>query len=192
MTGGAATAVVDQVGHQHFQGLGILLPTTGRAQRPPRVFRPGQGRREHVDHGRDGRRSRPPQPSLLLRIVGTERRAPGHFQHLHGTDRRDAQRRLQRGARAEPDLPDLRPRHRHLRRQEPLGVRGRCDSGQIASARSRRKSRRSYPAPNNPGTNNGLQNNLFIPRSPRPIATTTTSRSTGTARQPTRSGPSSR
>ena len=23
-----------------------------------------------------------------------------------------------------------------------------------------------YPAPNNPGTNNGLQNNLFVPRQP--------------------------
>ena len=29
-----------------------------------------------------------------------------------------------------------------------------------------KKIQSSYPAPNNPGTNNGLQNNLFIPRSP--------------------------
>ena len=100
MTGGAATAVRDQVGHQHLQGLGVLLPPAGRVQRPPRVFRPEQGRCEHRDHGRDGRRSRPPQPSLLLRIVGTERRAPGHFQHLHRADRADAQRRFRRGARA--------------------------------------------------------------------------------------------
>ena len=26
-----------------------------------------------------------------------------------------------------------------------------------------------YPAPNNPGTNNGLQNNLFVPRAPKAI-----------------------
>ena len=29
-----------------------------------------------------------------------------------------------------------------------------------------KKIQASYPAPNNAGTNNGLQNNLFIPRSP--------------------------
>ena len=39
-----------------------------------------------------------------------------------------------------------------------------------------------YPAPNKPGTNNGLQNNLFVATRPRRrCATTTTSRSTGTA-----------
>jgi outer membrane receptor protein involved in Fe transport len=30
-----------------------------------------------------------------------------------------------------------------------------------------KKIQASYPAPNNPGTNNGLQNNLFIPRNPK-------------------------
>ena len=30
-----------------------------------------------------------------------------------------------------------------------------------------KKIQAAYPAPNNPGTNNGLQNNLFIPRSPK-------------------------
>ena len=107
----------DQVGHQHLQGLGVLLPPAGRVQRPPRVFRPEQGRCEHRHHGRDGRRSGPPQPSLLLRIVGTQRRAPGHFQHLHRADRADAQRRFRRGARAESGLPDLRSRHGHVDRR---------------------------------------------------------------------------
>ena len=50
----------DQVGHQQAQGLGVLLPPAGRAQRPPRLFRSDQARLERLDHGRHGRRSDPP------------------------------------------------------------------------------------------------------------------------------------
>ena len=43
--------------------------------------------------------------ALLLRLVGGQLRAEQPLRHLHGADRADAQRRLQRGPVDRPDLP---------------------------------------------------------------------------------------
>ena len=141
----------DEVGHEHLQGIVVLLPPAGRAQRAARLLRSGQGRREHVDLWRHGRRSDPAQQAVLLRIVGAQRRAAGHLRQLHRADREDAQRRLQRSAGAEPELPHLRSGDRHLRRRGPHVLRERDHSRQshqrdLEGTSRRSTRRRTIPA----------------------------------------------
>ena len=52
-------------------------------------------------------------------------------------------------------------------RRESHLLRRTRSSRPIASAASLRRSRRSIRRPTTPGTNNGLQNNLFLPRQPK-------------------------
>ena len=166
----------DQVGHQHLQGLGVLLPQPGRVQRPPRVLRPEQARCEHRHHGRNRRRPDPAQPPVLLRgwernderksrfdtyTVPTAKMRDGDFSEVLAFN---PAFRIYDPTTGNPDgtgrtvFPDA-----------VIPADRISDIAQEIQA--------LYPAPNNAGTNNGLQNNLFVAAAARrPSATTTTPR----------------
>ena len=66
-----------------------------------------------------------------------------------------------------PQLPDLRPGHGKCRRHGPdTSSRTRSFPANRISSIAR-KIQTVYPAPNNAGTNNGLQNNCSSPRQPK-------------------------
>ncbi len=160
-------SVATKSGHQQPARVGVLLPQPGRVQRAAGLLRPGQARREHEHHGRHRRRSDPQEPPVLLRRLGAQPAAPEPLRPVHRADREDARGRLQRGAGVQPELPHLRPEDGQSRRPAPAARPSPARSFRpIASAASPSRSRRMYPAPNNAGTNNGLQNNLFAARFP--------------------------
>ena len=71
MAGGAAMSVATKSGTNNLRGLGVLLPQPGRVQRPPRVLRPDQARREHQHHGRHGRRPDPARTACSTSAAGS-------------------------------------------------------------------------------------------------------------------------
>ncbi len=92
MTGGAATAVQTKSGTNNLRGLGILLPPAGRNERPSRLLRSDQARRERLDRRRDRRWSDSEEQAVLLRVVGAERRAQQPLRTVHRADGADAKR----------------------------------------------------------------------------------------------------
>ena len=115
MTGGAATAVVTKSGTNTLKGSAFYFRQQDEFNARRGYFDPSKVDASTAIMGGTVGGPVRRNTSLLLRIVGAQRRAPGHLQHLHRADRADAQRRLRRGARAEPELPDLRPGHGHVR-----------------------------------------------------------------------------
>ena len=111
MTGGAAMAVVTKSGTNTFKGSAFYFRHQDEFNARRGYFDPSKlDASTAIMGGTVGGPIRR-EPAVLLRVVGAERRAPGHLQTVHGADRADAQRRLQRGAGAQPELPHLRPGH---------------------------------------------------------------------------------
>ena len=169
MTGGAATAVQTKSGTNNLKGSAFFFRQQDELNARRGYFDPSKLDASVVDHGRHRRRSDPAQQAVLLRFVGAERRAQQPLQHLHRADRADAAGRLRRSAGVEPSVPDLRSGHRAIRLAPAVRSSRTRSFRPIASARSPGTIQALYPAPNNPGTNNGLQNNLFVPRLPKAI-----------------------
>ena len=101
MTGGAATAVQTKSGTNTLQGLGVLLPAT-RTSSTPAAGISTRARLDSsiVDHGRHGS-AVPSAGTSCSTSEAWERNDErnGLFDQLHGADREDAERRLQRSAR---------------------------------------------------------------------------------------------
>ena len=130
MTGGAATAVQTKSGTNNLRGSAFFFRQQDELNARRGYFDPDQAGRERLDRRRHGRRSDSQEQAVLLRVVGAQRRAQRRFNQYNGPDREDAQRRLQRGARAQPGLPHLRSDDRESRRRGPVGLPGRDHSCQ--------------------------------------------------------------
>ena len=123
MAGGAAITLVTKSGTNNLQGLGVLLPQPGRTEREG-VLRPDQAQFEHLDRRRHGRRPDRQEQAVLLRGHREQSRTQQPVRPVHRADGEDAQRRLQRSARGQPELQAVRPGDRQ-QRCRPDGVPGR-------------------------------------------------------------------
>ncbi len=167
MTGGAATAVQTKSGTNTFKGSAFYFRQQDEFNARRGYFDPSKVDASTAIMGGTVGGPIRRNTSLLLRILGAERRAPGHLQHLHRADRADAQRRLRRGARAQlrASASTIPPPARPTARNRTFFENAVIPANRISEIA--KKIQAMYPAPNNPGTNNGLQNNLFLPRNPK-------------------------
>ena len=113
----------DQVGYQHAQGLGVLLPPAGRAQRAARLFRsePNPIRLSRSWVARWAARS--VRTTVLLRIVGTKRRAQRRFNTYTVPTAKMRNGDFSEVLALDTDVPHLRSRDRQSGRHRPIGLR---------------------------------------------------------------------
>ena len=130
MTGGAATAVQTKSGTNTFKGSAFFFRQQDELNARRGYFDPSK-----VDSSTSimgGTVGGPVRRNKLFYFGSWERNAEraGHLQLLHGADREDAQRRFQRGARAQFELPHLRSHDRHVDRRGSQLLRRRDHPGE--------------------------------------------------------------
>ena len=105
-----------EVRHEQPQGFGVLLPEPGRAERARRSSIPSKLNSSISIGG--GTVGGPIVKNKLFYFAGIEsnRERNSRFDLYTRADREDAQRRLQRSARGQPELPAVRPGDRQRRR----------------------------------------------------------------------------
>ena len=85
MAGGAAVTLVTKSGTNSLQGIRLLFPQSGRAERTA-ILRSVEARLEYYHRWRHGRWPDQEELAVLLRLVGGQLRAQQPFRHLHGSD----------------------------------------------------------------------------------------------------------
>ena len=115
MTGGAATAVQTKSGTNTLKGSAFYFRQQDEFNARRGYFDPSKVDASTAILGEPSVARSGSNKLFYFGGVGTEQRTPGTLQHVHGPDREDARRRLQRSARAQPELPHLRSRDRQRR-----------------------------------------------------------------------------
>ena len=167
MTGGAATAVATKSGTNTFKGSAFYFRQQDEFNARRGYFDPskvdastaimggtvgGPIRRNQLFYFGSWERNAERQGIFNTYTVPTAKMRNGDFSEVLALN---------------SELPHLRSRHRQRR---PARAAAFFEGAVIPANRISeiaKKIQALYPAPNNPGTNNGLQNNLFIPRNPK-------------------------